>query len=111
MLYQIPLVLTPQPEGGFTVTSPLLPELVTEGDTMAEVYANVQDALQAVVEAYEDLGCPLPASLRLSDSQKARFGWKPLWRPHEIPGNFPQINRTRLSGVAPPRGRFPPKMV
>ena len=29
MLYKIPLLLTPQPEGGFTVTSPLLPELVT----------------------------------------------------------------------------------
>jgi antitoxin HicB len=54
MLYKISLVLTPQPEGGFTVTSPLLPELVTEGDTIAEVHANVQDALQAVVEAYED---------------------------------------------------------
>lgn len=73
MLYKIPLVLTPQPEGGFTVTSPLLPELVTEGDTIAEVYANVQDALQAVVEAYEDLGRPLPASLQLSDPQS------PVW--------------------------------
>lgn len=73
MLYKIPLVLTPQSEGGFTVTSPLLPELVTEGDTIAEVYANVQDALQAVVEAYEDLGRPLPASLQLADPQS------PVW--------------------------------
>ena len=31
MEYKIPLVLTPQVEGGYTVTSPLLPELVTEG--------------------------------------------------------------------------------
>ena len=28
MQYKIPLVLTPQPEGGYTVTSPLLPELI-----------------------------------------------------------------------------------
>jgi antitoxin HicB len=32
MHYKIPLILTPQPEGGYTVTSPLLPELLTEGD-------------------------------------------------------------------------------
>ena len=33
MTYRIPLVFTPQPEGGYTVTSPALPELLTEGDT------------------------------------------------------------------------------
>jgi antitoxin HicB len=60
MLYKVPLVLSPQPEGGYTVTSPLLPELVTEGDTAEEALANVRDALAAVVEAYEDLGRTLP---------------------------------------------------
>nr|VFK23843.1 MAG: antitoxin HicB [Candidatus Kentron sp. LPFa]VFK35549.1 MAG: antitoxin HicB [Candidatus Kentron sp. LPFa] len=56
MLYKIPLVLAPQTEGGFTVTSPILPELVTERDSIKEVLANVQDALLAVIEAYRDLG-------------------------------------------------------
>ena len=60
MQYKIPLVLTPQPEGGYTVTSPLLPELVTEGDTVDEALSNVKDALAAVVEIYEDLGRTLP---------------------------------------------------
>jgi antitoxin HicB len=68
MLYKIPLVLEPQLEGGFTVTSPILPELVTEGDTIEEVLANVQDALQAVIEAYQDLGRSLPSSLQLPDT-------------------------------------------
>jgi antitoxin HicB len=44
MEYKIPLVLTPQPEGGYTVTSPLLPELVTEGDSLDESLENVKDA-------------------------------------------------------------------
>lgn len=66
-LYKVPLVLSPQPEGGFTVTSPLLPELVTEGDTVEEALANVQDALAAVVEAYDDLGRVLPANIRVAD--------------------------------------------
>jgi antitoxin HicB len=64
MLCKIPLVLTPQPEGGFTVTSPLLPELITEGDTAEQALENVRDALAAVIEAYEDMGRSLPAGIR-----------------------------------------------
>lgn len=56
MLYKIPLLLTPQPEGGFTVTSPLLPELVTEGESIDEVLVNVRDAFEAIREIYDDLG-------------------------------------------------------
>ncbi len=59
----MPLVLEPWPEGGFTVTSPLVPELITEGDTLEEALANVQDAWEAAVELYEDLGRSLPAEL------------------------------------------------
>ena len=59
-IYKIPLMLTVQPEGGYTVTSPALPELITEGETVEEALAHVQDALAAVVEIYEDLGKPLP---------------------------------------------------
>ena len=52
MKAKVPLVLEPQPEGGYTVTSPLLPELITEGDTVAEALATVDDAFGAVVETY-----------------------------------------------------------
>lgn len=67
MFYKIPLLLTPQPEGGFTVTSPLLPELLTEGDSIDEVLTNVKDALAAVIEMYEDLGKELPLNLQSVD--------------------------------------------
>jgi len=70
-VYKIPLVLSPQPEGGYTVTSPLLPELVTEGDTVGEVYTNVQDALAATLELYQDLGRELPADLLQEASQQS----------------------------------------
>ena len=53
-------MLEPQPEGGYTVTSPLLPELITEGDTVAEALANAEDAFAAVAEIYEDRGRPPP---------------------------------------------------
>ena len=73
MLYKVPLVLSPQPEGGFTVTSPVLPELLTEGATMSAALANVQDALAAVIEIYQDLGRPLPASMRVPEESS------PVW--------------------------------
>lgn len=73
MLYKVPLVLEPQPEGGYTVTSPLLPEMVTEGDSLDEALANVRDALAAVIEAYHDLGRPLPQNTQIPDANS------PVW--------------------------------
>lgn len=69
MIYKLALVLDPQPEGGFTVTSPSLPELVTEGDTVEEALENARDALAAVVEAYREMGRELPADLLIAPSQ------------------------------------------
>jgi len=63
-LYKIPLVFSPQEEGGYTVTSPVIPEMITEGDTMEEALSNVKDALHAALEIYEDMGKPLPANIR-----------------------------------------------
>ena len=64
-MYRLPLVFTPQPEGGYTVTSPVLPELLTEGDTLEEAHSNVYDAFEAVAELYAEAGRPLPASISL----------------------------------------------
>jgi antitoxin HicB len=63
-IYKLPLVLEPQPEGGYTVTCPVLPDLITEADTLEEVNRNVADALAAIIEAYADLGRALPAVLK-----------------------------------------------
>jgi antitoxin HicB len=73
MLRRVPLVFTPQPEGGFTVTSPALPELITEGDTIDEAYANVADALAAVIELYEEEARPLPKGITIPE--KGEIVW------------------------------------
>ncbi len=72
-IFKVPLVLTAQPEGGYTVRSPVLPELITEGDTLEDAVNNVHDALEAVLELYEDLSKPFPANLR-QDPQNT-----PIW--------------------------------
>ena len=67
MEYKVPLVMTPQPEGGYTVTSPVLPELVTEGDTLSDALHNAQDALAAVIELYEEDGRSLPRNTWITE--------------------------------------------
>jgi len=70
---KLPLVFEPQPEGGFTVTSPLLPELITEGDSVEDAMENVRDALAAVIEIYQETGRALPLSLMITDPKA------PIW--------------------------------
>ncbi len=64
-------VLTQQPEGGYTVTSPVLPELVTEGDSLKEAVENVKDAVMAAIEIYDDTGRELPVSLKQEPNGEA----------------------------------------
>lgn len=63
-IYKVPLVVASDPDGGYTVTSPVLPELITEGDTLEEALGHVPDALKAVLEIYDDLGKQIPENLR-----------------------------------------------
>lgn len=65
MYYRITVILTPQPEGGYTVTCKELPGLVTEGDSVEEALENVEDAFAATLELYEDLQRSLPESIQV----------------------------------------------
>jgi antitoxin HicB len=42
-------------EGGYIVTSPLDPELITEAESLEEAFANARDAAQALKEARRKL--------------------------------------------------------
>ncbi len=67
MIARIPLVMEPQPEGGYTVTSPALPELITEGDTISECLVNAEDAFKAVLEIYMEQGRHLPPDIHVDE--------------------------------------------
>ncbi len=49
------------------MTSPLIPELVTEGDTVEDALENVRDAFAAVLEIYREEGRALPQNLLIAD--------------------------------------------
>ena len=45
------LTLEEAEEGGYVVTSPLDPELITEAETVHEAFANARDALKALAQS------------------------------------------------------------
>ena len=53
------VVLVPQPEGGFVVSVPDLPDVVTEGETREEALAMARDAIEGYLETLRDHGWPL----------------------------------------------------
>lgn len=59
------LLLESAPEGGYTVTSPMDPELITEGDTVEECFEMAYDAKKALADSRKKLLAEL-RSLRQS---------------------------------------------
>jgi predicted RNase H-like HicB family nuclease len=60
MTHTYTLVFNPEPEGGFTVTCPALPGLVTYGETLDEARAMAQDAIEGLIEVMLERGEVLP---------------------------------------------------
>jgi antitoxin HicB len=63
-LFSIRLYLEPNPDGVYTVTSPDVPGLVTEGKSPTEIQKNVQEALDALKAAWREMGMEIPPVLR-----------------------------------------------
>lgn len=59
--YSYTVLFEPADEGGFVVTCPALPGLVTEGDTMEEARAMAQDAIRAYIESLRKDHLPIPS--------------------------------------------------
>jgi antitoxin HicB len=56
------VLLRPEPEGGYSVTCPTLPGLVTCGETPEEAHAMAADAIQGYIECLREDGEPIPES-------------------------------------------------
>jgi predicted RNase H-like HicB family nuclease len=51
---RLKVVLEPSDEGGYTVYVPSLPGCISEGDTLEEALANIQEAVELYLEPVED---------------------------------------------------------
>jgi len=58
--YRYTVLFEPAEEGGYVVTCPSLPGLVTEGDTLEEARANAAEAIRGYLESLAKDGQPIP---------------------------------------------------
>ena len=59
--YTFTMLFEPAEEGGYVVTCPALPGLVTEGDTLEEARCMAADALRGYLESLIEDGLTIPS--------------------------------------------------
>lgn len=57
---QYKVILEPQPESGYTVFVPALPDVITEGETKEDALTNAKDAIVNYLEVMKEMGWRLP---------------------------------------------------
>ena len=83
------IVLRPEPEGGFTVRVPALPEIVSYGEDAKEALAMAEDAIELCLIHRKELGEDAATTARSSSSVSVH-------RPERSSGTDPlQAARTR----------------
>ena len=68
-MFDYPVVLEAQPEGGFVVTFPDMPEAITQGEDLDESLLVAVDALETALSMYVDDRRPLPVPSKPKSGQ------------------------------------------
>lgn len=50
-------------DGGYTITVPVLPGCITQGDTWEQAVANAQEAISGYIDTLKELGKPIPLEI------------------------------------------------
>lgn len=61
------VVMTPDVTGGYVLTCPALPGLVTEGDTLEEARSMGADAIRGYLESLQKDGEPIPTDQSITE--------------------------------------------
>ena len=64
--YDYTVLFEPAAEGGYVVTCPALPGLVTEGDNLEDARIMAEDAIKGYLESLRNDGEPIPADISIS---------------------------------------------
>lgn len=67
------VVMTPDETGGYVVTCPALPGLVTEGDTLEEARSMAVDAITGYLESLRKDGEPIPTDQSITEEVTVEF--------------------------------------
>lgn len=68
MLRRFRVILEPNELGGYTVTVPLLPGCISEGDTRDEALANIREAIELYIESLQADGEPIPSEEAIEET-------------------------------------------
>jgi antitoxin HicB len=68
-MFDYPVVLEAQPEGGFVVTFPDVPEAITQGEDKEEALLYAVEALETALSFYVDARKPLPVASKAKRGQ------------------------------------------
>lgn len=64
--YSFTVLFEPAEEGGYVVTCPALPGLVTEGDTLEEAREMARDAIRVYLESIQRDGFTIPSDKKIT---------------------------------------------
>lgn len=62
------VILTPDETGGYVVTCPALPGLITEGETVEEARAMAEEAILCYLEGLQKAGEPIPTDNTITEA-------------------------------------------
>lgn len=63
---ELPVVITPDENGGYVVECPVIPGCISQGETREEALANIQEAIALCLETRESEGWELPEHVELA---------------------------------------------
>lgn len=72
--YQYLVVLTTQPDGGFTAIVPALPGCISEGDSQKEALKNIKDAIEGYLIVAKKRNLPLLSGLQIIEKVEVVSG-------------------------------------
>ena len=64
--HELPVILTPDEDGGFVVECPIIPGCISQGDTREEALANIREAIELCLENQATEGWHLPNSFEIT---------------------------------------------
>ena len=67
------VIMTPDETGGYVVTCPALPGLVTEGATLEEARAMAADAIRGYLESLQMDGEPIPTDKSITEEVRVEL--------------------------------------
>jgi len=62
------VILEANENGGYTVSVPILPGCISEGDSKEEALANIKEAIELYIESLEADGEPIPTEEAIEET-------------------------------------------